>query len=273
MRYILESCLSLNFDDFAALSLPNLTASGSGVSFVTQGSPFQIKQFALASSALALMKAAFAVVVTRELLNGTSAEAFLKNVIGADLSLGLEAILFDATAADSTRPVGLKNGISATTPDAGSGEAAMIGDLATLVGLVAAVGSTNIVFIASPRQAIKANFKSGPGFQFPVLASSALADRTVCALALDALAFGVGGLPVFDLRDQTALHMEDTSPAALSTVGTPNTVAAPIRSTWQTDTTVIRILQDISWTLRSSTGFAYMTATNWWPTAPRIARS
>src|SRR3954462_5919046 len=37
------------------------------------------------------------------------------------------------------------------------------------------------------------------------------------------------------VSDQAVLHMEDTAPAQLSTVATPNAVAAPIRSLFQTE--------------------------------------
>jgi hypothetical protein len=39
-----------------------------------------------------------------------------------------------------------------------------------------------------------------------------------------------GDEPRFDVSDQATLHMEDTTPLAIGTAGSPNTVAAPVRS-------------------------------------------
>ena len=51
-------------------------------------------------------------------------------------------------------------------------------------------------------------------------------------IALDAADFvAVGGdVPCFEVPDQATLHMEDTTPLDISTPGTPNVVAAPVKS-------------------------------------------
>jgi hypothetical protein len=72
-----------------------------------------------------------------------------------------------------------------------------------------------------------------------------------------------GDAPRFDVSDQAVLHMEDTSPAAISAVGTPNTVAAPIRSLWQTDTMAIRMIMDLNWALRHADVVSYTTTMTW----------
>ena len=64
-------------------------------------------------------------------------------------------------------------------------------------------------------------------------------------------------------RDTATLHMEDTTPLAIGTVGSPNTVAAPVRSLWQTDTVGIRMIQPMNWTLRRSGVLAWTQSVTW----------
>jgi hypothetical protein len=59
------------------------------------------------------------------------------------------------------------------------------------------------------------------------------------------------------------LHMEDTSPLALSATGTPNTVAAPIRSLWQTDSIGIRAILSIAYTTRAPNAVSFITGVTW----------
>src|SRR5204863_366579 len=63
--------------------------------------------------------------------------------------------------------------------------------------------------------------------------------------------------------DQAVLHMEDTTPLAIGTVGAPNTVAAPVRSLWQTDSIGIRMLLDINWAIVRTAVVSVRTAVSW----------
>jgi len=86
----------------------------------------------------------------------------------------------------------------------------------------------------------------------PIIQSTVVvADVMYLVDAADFIA-ATGDTPQFSVSDQAVLHMEDTTPTALGTVATPNTVAAPIRSLWQTDTMAIRMIMDINWALRRS---------------------
>jgi hypothetical protein len=262
---IFKRCVNLVFGESSILHLPAITASGAGVGFVAQQAPFPIRQLSTSAATLNLKKLALGLVATRELFEGSNAQPVLTDAIARDLSLGLELLLFDATASDTTRPAGLKNGISAIAADSGTDITAMFNDLSNLGAVVSAVGGLNFCYIASPAQAIKISLrKSQNDFPFPVFATSALADKQVCALAFDALAVAGGDeVPRFELSKSATVHLEDTSPAQISTIGTPATVAAPVVSTFQQDLIGLRILQDLSWVLRSTSGFAWINAVNW----------
>jgi len=52
-------------------------------------------------------------------------------------------------------------------------------------------------------------------------------------------------------------------PAALSSVGTPNVVAAPARSMFQTDTLALKTSVDLALTMRAEGRVAYLTGATW----------
>lgn len=260
---IFKQSLSLDFGQASAISVPEITASGAGVAFIGQGGAFPIRQFQFSPVQLTPRKLGFGCVITRELWEHSNAEALIGSVMAADLSLGIETLLFDAVAADTVRPAGLKNGIAAITADAGASGAndAMINDLANLATAVAPV-STHLAYVASPKQYVKIMLRKSLTFPFPVYASSALADRQVACIALDALAVGGNGEPRLEVGDAPTIVMDDAA-GAFSTVGTPNVVAAPIQSTFQADLIAMKVIADISWALRSASGFSWTQNVNW----------
>ncbi len=252
-----------DFYRYGALAVPKLVASGTGMVFVLEGAPIPFFQFALSDSDLSPKKIALGAAFTRQAWENTQAEAFMTSVLTANASLAFESILFDATAASATRPAGLRNGIAAMTADAGSGEAAMLADLANLAGICAAVGGANLAYVASPKQFVKIMLKKPSDFPFPVFCSSALADRQVACIALPALAIAGYGEPKISISKQTLVVMQDSAPQQIGSVGTPNTVAAPTFNAFGQDGVVLRILVDMDWVLRDAAGFAWTQSTNW----------
>jgi hypothetical protein len=87
-----------------------------------------------------------------------------------------------------------------------------------------------------------------PNAAAPTIVAPYLAADTIAAV--DAAAFASAlGVPDFMTDDNPAIH-EQTDPLPLSATGTPNVVAAPTRSLWQTASIGIRTLIDCDWTLR-----------------------
>ena len=80
-----------------------------------------------------------------------------------------------------------------------------------------------------------------------------------------------GGDHVHVLRNETAVEARTITvqlipagaPRRISTAGSPNTVAAPVRSLWQTDCLAVRMLLDINWGMRR-TGVVAWTQTMTW---------
>jgi hypothetical protein len=84
-------------------------------------------------------------------------------------------------------------------------------------------------------------------------------------ILVDAAAFfsATGDVANFSVSDQATLHMEDTAPLPISATGSPNVVAAPVRSLWQTDSLGIRMLLDINWAMVRPGLVAWTQAVTW----------
>jgi hypothetical protein len=173
----------------------------------------------------------------------------------------VDTLMWDANDADDARPAGLRHGVS---PETTGGATSMIPDLAGLASNVAGVAGSmsNIMFIASPDVATKIAIAL-PQFAFPVIATAGLSAGTIIAVAANALAIGAGSTIRFETSDVTSLHMEDSSPAGLSTVGTPPAVAAPIRSMFQTGCVSCRLIFEIDYKLRAANSLSWMASITW----------
>ena len=239
----------LDFGTSSAISVPEVLADGTGVAFIAQGSPLPMRQLALSPSLMAPKKMGFGFAMSDELYTHTNAEPFLPAVVARNLSLGMETILFDAETETTTRPAGLKAGISATAADTGTGQDAMVNDLSNLAAIVAAVSATNFCYIMSPKQFVHFLLRKPSDFKIPTFCSSALADGQVACLGLDAFMIAGSGEPRFDVSKTATVVMRDDA-GPVSTVGTPNTVAAPTSSAFQQ----ISCSCDLSRTLTGSFG-------------------
>ena len=244
----------LSFGNSSAIATAEVTASGAGFSFINQGSTFPFHQMALSQSLMTPKKLAFGLAVTDELYTHTNAEAFLTPVVARNLSLGMETVLLDAETETTTRPAGLKAGISATAADTGTGQDAVVNDLSNLASIVSAVSPNNFCFIMSPKQFVHFLLRKPSDFKIPTFCSGALADGQVACLGLDAFMIAGGGVPRFEISKTATVVMDDAA-GPISAVGTPNTVAAPISSAYQQNLVLIQFVADIDWQLRNASGF------------------
>ena len=275
---------SFSFGRNGTISLPsrNTTATIGG-SFFAQGAAIPVRQGAFTAITLTPKKMGVITTLTREITEHStpSIEGIVRQAILEDTALAIDAILLDANPATTTRPAGLKNGVAAITATAGAGIAALIGDLRGLTSALITNTRGNIrapVWIMNPGDALAIQLTqaaAGGDFPFmdditngtlmgyPVITSSTCPADTM--LLVDAADFisATGDTPRFDVSDQAVLHMEDTNPAQIATAGTPNVVAAPTRSLWQTDTIGIRMIMDLNWAMRR-TGSVVWTQTMTW---------
>lgn len=251
----------LNFRTGNSIALTTLTPVSTNIGFVPQAGSIPIRSMLFGGPTITPKKMAVGLALTRETTVGSNAEQLVKQALVETLGLAIDSKFFDAVAGDAIRSAGILNGVVATVATAGGGENAMVSDLANLAAAVAPVGGQNIVFIASPAEATKIQLRSSQ-MPFPVLSSSALAAGTVVALAFPALGLALDE-PRFSVSTEAVYHSDD-APIAISTPGSPATVASPVRSLFQTDTIGIIFICDLSWALRVSTGAVALVQSVTW---------
>lgn len=275
---------SFTFGRNGTISLPSRTTSTAiGGAFVAQGAPIPVKQGAFSAISLTPKKMGVITTLTREISEHSTPaiEAILRDAILDDTAVAIDTVLLDATAASTTRPAGLKNGQTKVTATAGGAvPAALLGDLKGLYAALITATNGNVrrpVWIMNPGDVLAASLiqtttgdtpfreeiSRGTLLGIPIIqTTTGLSDMMGLIDAADFIT-ATGDTPSFSVSDQAVLHMEDTSPSAISTVATPNTVAAPVRSLWQTDTMAIRMIMDINWAKRRTGIFQWTDTMTW----------
>jgi Phage capsid family len=245
------------------------TAATVGGAFVGIAAPISVKQGAFLPITMTLKKMAVITTFTREvtLHSVPTIEAVIRTAMLEDTALALDAVLMDVNAATAIRPAGLRS-VTKVTASVTASIAGFVADLKTLVAAFITGTKGNFrapVWIMNPQDVLAAMLlptTGGADYFFidqlsrgtlagiPVIQStSCTIDTMILTDAADFIT-ATGDTPEFDIGDQTALHMEDTTPLAISTVGTPNTIAAPVRSLWQTDSIAIKMHLPVNFAMR-----------------------
>jgi hypothetical protein len=81
-------------------------------------------------------------------------------------------------------------------------------------------------------------------------------------VAQSVLATAAGDDPQITAAAETSVVMND-APPQFSTPGSPNVAAAPIASTFQTDSVAVKVRLPATWALRDPRGVAWLTAATW----------
>ncbi len=223
--------------------------------------PFRRVRHVEYSSNLEPHKFGCIVVLTREMIDSSNAEALTRQALLDAMAPSLDRRLFDANAAVADlRPAGLLSGKTPLTPAAAADKGSdMIADLSALAEAVApSAGNGGIVFIAAARQAAAVNLAPLRD-AYPVLASTSLAQGTVIAVATPALVSAFGAAPQIDITKAATMHT-DTAPLPIASGGT---MASPTTVTFQTDRVGVRLRWPLSWALRNANAIAHMTAVTW----------
>ncbi len=251
----------LSFDGAAAISVPGFVASFGNKGFIAEGTPIPVQQLALTiPDQLKPTKCAGVVVLTREMVESSNAEALITDAAFRMLGRMVDEALFDANPSAADRPRGLRQGVAALTPSSIAGDAwsSALSDMGKLADAVAPVsGPGPLAFIGSPGRALKANaYLNDPDDEADtqVFGSGAVINDYLC-VAVASLIAALGD-PTVESSTSSTLHMNDVPVADVGTVGRH-------ASMWQTDSVAIKLRMPVSWAVRDPRGFAWMTPTGW----------
>jgi HK97 family phage major capsid protein len=276
---------SFTFGRNGVISIPTRTSTPTlAGAFVAQGAAIPVRQGAFSAVNFTPKKMGVISTFTRDIAEHSTPaiEGLIRQAIVDDTSVAIDTILLDATAADTTRPAGLRNGASAgTASTAAANIDKLIADLKQLTGFLITGTNGNVrapTWIMNPADVLaaaltqttagggefpfKQELSQGTLLGYPVISSTNQTQDII--LLVDAADFitATGDTPRFDVSDQAVLHME-TSPGPIST--TTTAVAAPVRSLWQTDCFGVRMILDINWGMRRAGVVAFTSGINWAP--------
>jgi HK97 family phage prohead protease/HK97 family phage major capsid protein len=252
-------------------------------SFVGEGNPIPVRQGAFTSQTITPKKLGVISLWSQEMQDYSTPaiEGVIREAMQTDTSVAVDTVLIDANAATTVRPAGLLNGVAALTATAGGGIAAILGDIKQLVGALSSATYGNLrslIWLMNPTDMLTLSLATAANtgvFPFrdqierntfaniPVIDSATVPAKTVILLdAADFVTAGAGA-PTFLVSDQATVHLEDTSPQQLATVGTPNVVAAPQQSLFQTDSLGLRMTLRLNWILRRTGVVAWTSNVTW----------
>lgn len=255
--------IRLSFDGVGTVSMPSRTAGGAAGGFVAEGSPIKVGRITTAAVTMTAKKMGVIVPFSRELAKRSTPaiEALVRQAILEDTGATLDPLMLDATAADTARPAGLLNGVSAAASGYAGGDyqAVMEDFKALLAPFIAANAADNITVLMNPAQGLAISMMAGPvgnpGWfdeirrRVTIIESTNVTAARLIALRNSDLATALGDMPEFDVSEQATIHMEDTTPLEIVS-GTGPTTADPVRSLWQTASIGVRMLMDVSWKMR-----------------------
>lgn len=268
--------IGLSFDGNGTVSIPRRTSGTDGGSFVAEGSPIRVGKLTTAATTMTAKKLGVIVPFSRELAKRStpSIEALVRQAILEDTAAALDPLILDATASSTARPAGLLNGVSAAATGYGGGdhEAVLADFQALLAPFISANAADNITVVMNPAQGLKLAMmpapEGNPGWfnavrqRVTIIESTYATANRLVALRNSDFCTALGDAPEFDVSEQAVIHMEDTTPLEIVS-GTGPTTADPVRSLWQTATVGVRMLMDVSWTMRRPSMVQWIDTTTW----------
>lgn len=241
-----------------SLSIPRRQGgkAATDVAWIAQGSPIPVKQYALDNVALGpTCKLALEVGLTRELAEYDHGDETITRLVKEDLAASFDASIFSNTAAvPGLRPAGIFFGVTPIS-GAAAGADAILTDLEKLAGAVLGAGGSEVVYIMSPWQFAGLKLRLLTPVTPSIWISAALPKGTIAVVEPSAFCSAFGPEPRITASNQGTMQFE-TSP-------TPDAIAAPMRSLWQTDLISIKAILDAAWCMRAAGMVAWITDAHW----------
>jgi hypothetical protein len=195
-----------------------------------------------------------------------TAERVIAEALAISVEQSQDAKLFSADAAVAgTSPAGLLNGATHLTSAGGTGGAASVADdLGALAATIShqGISTDDLIFITGAAIATKIRTLAGPFFQDVVLSSAVIPDGEIIAVVPHGLATGYSGEVQVETSIAATLHFEDATPLPIASVGTPNTVAAPVHSGFQEYLVLVKIRGRMTWAVQPNS-VCFMTGVAW----------
>lgn len=247
------------------------TLTDAAGAFRAEGAPIRVGGLTFTSKSLTPKSCAVILTATEEMLARSTIDlaSYFQNAIVQDTGLALDTLFISNTAGSATAPAGARNGLVAGDTRASSGATAanIVTDIKVMLTAMATQNmGANPRWIMHPKNwfAVSMLLTATGSPQFPETAAGNLAGipvvqsvtmptNIVLLIDFNQYAFSMGN-PNFVTSNVATLHEENTTPLPISSAGTPNVVAAPVRSLFQTYTWALRMILDVDWVKLNSVG-------------------
>jgi hypothetical protein len=262
---LLIRAVQLSLDRKQSIRLPSrLVDPAYAGQWIAEGAPIPVFQFPVSSNpTLTPHKLGVVSVFTREMLEASNIEAFVRSLLSESAALAIDKALFGAQADDGVTPPGLLNIVSPTNPANGVDKREnLMEDVSALIEAIASRGGgTDAVFVCAPAEAAAMKVNVGPQFDYDILASMVLSSGTVICVEPRSLVATIGAIMrQFSVAEATLLHMEDTAP---TDINSSDAMAYPTKSIFQLDSTALKmVLSGVDWKLRAA-HVSWIQSANW----------
>ena len=271
-------CQSVTFGKFGSLSLPFRTGTDdlSGA-FIEEGAPIPVKATAYNTIKINPFKLGVISVFSKEMFRKSipNIEVLIKEAIQTDTANLIDKEFLSASAATALRPAGLEASAGAANIVASAG--ATVGDILTdfngifdrLTNAKMGGGGT-ILMHPSRLRGLKLKTDALGNFVFKDLSVlSGFTIETSINVPADkvyiidekAMIKGVGIGIDFETNSSAALVMAD--PAEPIVDGAGKVTGSPVRSLFQTDSTAVRMVMELSWLQARPNGVQILTGVSY----------
>jgi len=213
--------------------------------FVGEGEPIPVRRLGLSSAVIRPHMAKILTIFSAELAKHTANfEAVLRAIIAEDTAAAIDTAMLSNAAATAANPAGLLNGVVPLPATTGGGVAALARDLGALAD---AIDADDQVFLMRPSEKLRA-LTLAPGLAAAtIIETTGLPAGTIAAIDAAAFVSGEGAAPEYDISDKTTIVADDGLPVR-------DFGAASTMSLWQQRLIGLRLLQSVTWGLRSAAG-------------------
>jgi hypothetical protein len=256
--------LNVPMNRAAVVAVPGYVCSADDAgAFVGEGEPIPARSMSLNQLLLLTPKKLACVTsYTNELATASNIERVIKQVLGEAVALAIDKEMFSTNLVTDTAPGGILGGVAVLAAESGGGSSAFTEDIKSLIdALTTAGGGRDAVFVGAPSTVAAALNWCSAKFPYTFLASSAVPKNTLIAVEVGAFASAFMPVPEFSVSTEALIHQEDTDPLAI--VDGSSTVAAPVRSLWQTNSLAMKTVLRCSWGMRSSGLVAQIADVTW----------
>jgi hypothetical protein len=249
------------------LPAPVTPADAAQGGFVGEGAPIKIsKRSITAAVTLTPKKFVIASEVTKEMVQYSAIEQVLRMLLQESAMVAIDVALLGNAAATSAQPAGLLNGLSSLTPStATTVEDRMSADLGALAAAIP--GALDVVYVVPLAERLVIEGLGTSELLQRVIVSPVMPAKRIVAIDVSQFASLTGDAAEIDVTEVAAIHEEDTTPLPIvgGTAQPPviGSVAAPVRSLWQTGSMGVRLIASLSWAMRLGSRVSFVDAVTW----------